>query len=122
MELSQLATLARKWIIAMNEHIVEDVLALYADDARHISPALRAQQPETNGIIYGKDALRSWWTDAFKRLPTLRYCLQTITAQAPNRVVIEYQRLVDGEEPFLVAEVFELNNDGFIQESRVYRG
>jgi len=106
----------------MNEHDVEAVLALYADDAEHVSPALRVQQPETNGIMSGKDKLRAWWTDAFSRLSTLRYELKSVTAQAPDRVVIEYERFVDGEETLRVAEIFEINDAGLIKRSRVYRG
>ena len=38
-------------------------VALYADDAVHVSPKLRAQKPETEGKIRGKAELRAWWAD-----------------------------------------------------------
>ena len=116
MEAGKLAVLARKWVVAMNDRQLDDVLALYADDADHNTPAF------DGGTIQGNDALRRWWEAAFQSLPSLRYELQTITAQDPDRVVIEYQRCVDDENPMMVAEVFEVDEEGLIIHSRVYRG
>jgi len=62
--------IALKWFAAFNEHNLENLLSLYDDNAQHYSPKLKMRQPETKGFIKGKDALRSWWKDAFDRLPT----------------------------------------------------
>ncbi len=116
MDIEKLSDIVRAWVQAMNERKLDDVLALYADDADHNTPAF------DGGVIKGKDALRRWWETAFDGLPSLRYELQTITAQAPDRVVIEYERCVEDEDPMMVAEVFEVNEEGLIIHSRVYRG
>jgi hypothetical protein len=126
--------LARAWLAAFNGRELEKLLAIYADDALHHSPKLRARRPETGGIVRGKAALREWWADSFARLPELRYVERAITAaRAPafaegdgrgerdGRVVLEYERVVPGEAPLAVAESFAVRG-GAIVESRVHHG
>jgi hypothetical protein len=45
------------WFEAFNKHDLEMLLALYDNNAEHYSPKLKIHQPETNGLIKGKDAL-----------------------------------------------------------------
>ncbi|MBK6754162.1 MAG: nuclear transport factor 2 family protein [Flavobacteriales bacterium] len=112
--------IARRWFAAFNAHDLEALLALYADDAQHFSPKLKVRQPETNGLILGKAALRAWWRDAFDRLPSLRYDVVKLTADE-EQVFMEYTRHVQGEEDLRVGEVLEIR-DGRIVASRVYHG
>lgn len=112
--------IALSWFKAFNEHNLENLLALYDDNAAHYSPKLKIRQPETNGLVNGKAALRAWWQDAFDRLPTLHYKTTSLTANN-ERVFMEYIRQVDGEPDMLVAEVLEINA-GLITASRVYHG
>lgn len=111
---------AHRWFSAFNAHDLEALLALYADDAEHFSPKLKVRQPETNGLIKGKAALRAWWRDAFDRLPSLRYEVVKLTADE-EQVFMEYTRHVQGEEDLRVGEVLEIR-DGLIVASRVYHG
>ncbi len=120
MSATQNLSITRKWFDAFNTHNLEALLSLYHDDARHYSPKLKIRQPETNGYVTGKSALRLWWQDAFDRLPTLHYRYTTLTAD-DNRVFMEYVRSVDGEHDMLVAEVLDINTD-MIVASRVYHG
>jgi hypothetical protein len=113
-------TIALKWFDAFNRHHLEDLLALYHNDAKHFSPKLKIRKPETNGLVIGKNALHEWWQDAFDRLPTLHYKVTSLTANN-NRVFMEYIRTVEGEQDMLVAEVLEIEN-GLIVSSRVYHG
>lgn len=113
-------TIAKLWLNAFNEHNLEALLDLYADDAQHFSPKLKIRQPETNGLIIGKDAMRTWWQDAFERLPDLVYREEQLTANI-NRVFMEYTRIVGGEPNMSVAELLEIKN-GKIIFSRVYHG
>ena len=110
--------IAHTWFNAFNEHDIEKLLALYAEDAEHYSPKLKARQPETNGLIKGKAALRAWWADAFTRLPQLHYEVLQLTAN-DSRVFMEYIRRVPGEEDMRVGEVLVIEN-GQIIASRVY--
>lgn len=112
--------IATKWFEAFNEHDLEKLLGLYHEEAWHYSPKLKLRQPETNGLVVGKAALRSWWRDAFDRLPSLKYTPKTLTAN-DERVFMEYLRQVDGDADMMVAEVLEIKN-GQITASRVYHG
>ena len=111
-------TIAQSWFAAFNQHDLEKLLALYADDAQHYSPKLNIRQPETKGLITGKDALRSWWRDSFDRLPSLRYEPTRFIADDES-VFMEFTRYVDGEDSMTVGEVLEIR-DGLIVASRVY--
>ncbi len=112
--------LAHSWIKAFNDHNLENLLDLYADDAEHYSPKLKISQPETNGWIKGKSALRKWWQDAFIRIPSLHYELKNLLAD-DNQVLMEYQRKAEGEANMMVAELLVIEN-GRIIGSKVYHG
>ena len=110
--------IANQWIDAFNRHDLEALLALYADNAEHYSPKLKARQPDTRGVIKGKDKMRAWWQDSFERLPGLRYELIRLTCQK-NRVFMEYVRYAPGEESLRVGEMFEIGENRIVS-SRVY--
>ncbi|MBL7800505.1 MAG: nuclear transport factor 2 family protein [Chitinophagales bacterium] len=110
--------IAIQWFEAFNAHNIENLLALYADDAEHYSPKLKVHQPDTNGLIRGKAALRAWWTDAFKRLPNLHYEVLKLTADE-QQVFMEYIRQTPNEADLRVGEVLVINNEK-ITASRVY--
>jgi steroid delta-isomerase-like uncharacterized protein len=111
---------ARAWLEAFNAHDVDALVALYADDATHTSPKIRALHPDTGGKLVGKAALAAWWRDANRRLPGLRYEATAIVAD-DARAIIEYLRHAPGEAPLPVAEAFDVR-DGRIVASRVYHG
>ena len=112
--------IATHWFEAFNEHNLEKLLTLYGENAEHFSPKLKIRLPETQGLIKGKAALRSWWQDAFDRLPTLKYEVKKLTAD-DEQVFMEYIRHVNGEDDLPVGEVLEIKN-GLIVFSRVYHG
>ena len=114
------ADIARAWLDAFNAHDVEALVALYADDATHTSPKIRALHPASGGQLVGKAALRDWWREANRRLPQLRYEATAIVADE-TRVLIEYVRHAPGEPPLPVAEAFDVRA-GRIVASRVYHG
>jgi ketosteroid isomerase-like protein len=115
---SSLSTIATNWFAAFNRHDLEGLLQLYHDQAEHYSPKLKLRHPETKGLIKGKVALREWWADSFRRLPTLRYEVIKLTI-GENCVFIEYTRHVKGEEDLRVGEILEVK-EGVIVASRVY--
>ena len=110
--------IARLWMLAFNEHQIENLLELYHENAIHFSPKLKERKPETNGLIIGKIALRDWWTDAFLRLPSLSYePVQFISDE--HNIFMDYIRHVDGALDLRVGELLKIEN-GKIIESRVY--
>ncbi len=116
--MNDLKMIAQEWFNAFNKHDIEMLLALYDENAEHYSPKLKVHQPETNGLIKGKQALRNWWTDAFQRLPKLNYEIIQLTAN-DERVFMEYTRRTPEEEDLRVGEVLKIKN-GKIISSRVY--
>jgi ketosteroid isomerase-like protein len=116
----KLQSIAFKWFDAFNTHNLEQLLSLYDDEAEHFSPKLKIRQPETNGLVIGKQALRDWWQGAFERLPSLNYKVTSLTANG-DRVFMEYIRTVEGEDDMLVAEVLVVKDNKIIA-SRVYHG
>ena len=115
-----LETIATQWMRAFNAKDIESLLELYAEDAVHYSPKLKAREPETDGYIRGKTHMRKWSTGAFNRMPNLVYETTALTANN-DRVFMEYKRIVPGEPDLLVAEVLEVAH-GKITASRVYHG
>ncbi len=116
--MSELKNIAHKWFDAFNVHDIEMLLSLYAENAEHYSPKLKVHQPETNGLIKGKQALRNWWEDAFIRLPHLNYELLHLTADG-EQIFMEYIRHTPGEQDLRVGEVLVIRT-GKIISSRVY--
>ena len=110
--------IAIQWFDAFNKHDLEALLSLYAEDAKHYSPKLKIHQPETNGLIHGKEALRNWWRDAFTRLPELYYQVIRIMSE-DDQIFMEYNRQVPGEDEMRVGELLMIQN-GKIISSRVY--
>jgi steroid Delta-isomerase len=112
--------LAGRWLENFNRGDVDGLVALYAPDAVHHSPKLRAAHPETEGRVVGRENLHAWWTESFASLPGLHYRAIALTADQ-DRAVLEYVRELPGSEPLNVAEVF-VCRAGQIVESFVYHG
>ncbi len=110
--------MAEKWFEAFNQHDLESLLSLYADDAIHFSPKLLIKHPETEGLIKGKSELRKWWRESFDNLPTLKYFPELIICEGED-VFMKYKRTVDGQNDLIVGETLKIVN-GVIVESRVY--
>ncbi|HSD89203.1 MAG TPA: nuclear transport factor 2 family protein [Kofleriaceae bacterium] len=117
---ARLRGIAERWLLCFEHRALDNLLALYADDATHTSPKIRVRHPETGGVLRGKAAMRAWWQDAFDRLPSMKYDPTAITADH-SRVYMEYVRRVDGEPDLPVAEVLDVK-DGLIVASRVFHG
>jgi hypothetical protein len=118
MSATELTKIAELWMGAFNHKDLNALLALYDDAAEHFSPKLKIRQPETNGFIKGKTALRAWWQDAFTRLPSLHYELIRLTPYE-DRVFMEYVRHVNDESDLYVGEMLELKS-GLIIKSSVF--
>ena len=117
---ASLRAIAERWLACFAARDLDGLLALYADDAVHTSPKIRARHPDTGGMLRGKAALRAWWADAFARLPELTYVPTAVTADR-ERAVMEYVRRVPGEPDMPIAEVLDIR-DGRIVASRVFHG
>lgn len=109
----QLILIAEKWFAAFNIQSIEDLLSLYSDNAEHFSPRLQKNQPETNGLIKGKAAMRNWWQSSFDKMPSLKY--ECINLRVENDIVfMKYNRRVDGEVDVLVDEILQIKDNQII--------
>jgi ketosteroid isomerase-like protein len=112
--------IGREFLRAFNARDLDGLIALYADDAVHVTPKARIQHPESGGRVPGRQALREWWAESFDRLPSLQYDPVTVTAD-DERVWLEYRRRVPNEPELAVAEILVIR-DGKVVQSRVYHG
>lgn len=78
-----LTRFAEQWIADWNSHDIERVLDHYAQDAEFRSPI--AEQRTGNGIVRGRDALRSYWGPAFEMRSKLKFTLKR--AYAGHRAI-----------------------------------
>jgi hypothetical protein len=104
--------IAHRWLKAFNDHLIDDLLELYDDNAEHYSPRLLKMHPETNGLIKGKAAMFQWWQNAFERMPTLTYSLIQLKEEEDKI------RSVEGEPDSTVNEMIQIR-DGKIVFSKV---
>lgn len=117
MKIKENTEITFKWFEAFNEHNIEKLLSLYHEEAQHYSPKLKIRYAESNGVIEGHDALRDWWTDAFKRLPDLHYEIISLTVNK-DFVQMVYKRTVSKEKDMEVNEVLNIK-DGLIVSSAI---
>lgn len=122
MESHALIEIADQWFKAFNAQDLEALLALHDEHAQHWSPRIRDLNPEGTGTIIGIAALRTWWSQAFERLPSLKYTVLSMAAAGTKQVFIEYIRTVDEEPLTKVVEVFVISEGGLITHSHVYSG
>jgi ketosteroid isomerase-like protein len=64
---------ARQWQDAWNRHDIEAVLGLFHDDVLFTSPLAVKIDPDSGGILKGKEALRRYWSAAIAKVPDLRF-------------------------------------------------
>jgi hypothetical protein len=65
-------TFTENWQTAWNAHDLDSLLAHFADDVTFRSP-VAAQLLGGDGVIRGKPALRTYWAEALRRVPDLRF-------------------------------------------------
>lgn len=112
--------IAGKWFEAFNKKDIHALLSLYDDNAEHFSPKLKIRQPETQGLIKGRQQLFDWWDDAFKRLPSLSYKPNYFIIDN-DRIFMEYVRSVDNEDDLIVGEVLVIKESKIVA-SKVFHG
>ena len=99
---------AEQWISAWNARDVEAVLALYAEDVLFTSPTARRVVPESGGTVQGKQALRSYWTQALEGNRDLHFELVGVY-HGVDTIVLHYRNQLGG----LVNEVLTFR-DGLV--------
>ena len=108
-------TFSEQWVGAWNAHDVESVLEHFHQDVVFTSPVAAKLVPESAGVIYGKPALRDYWTTALQRTPNLRFVVEGVY-QGIGTIVIVYRNQDHG----LVSEVLRFAGDVVIEGHATY--
>jgi len=101
---------AAAWVAAWNAHDVEAVLAHFHDDVVFTSPTAARVVPASGGVVRGKDALRTYWTEGLRLVPNLHFTVERVFAGV-GVVVITYRNQAGG----LVDEVLVFS-EGLVVE------
>jgi len=115
------ARLIQDWIEGWTTRNLDQLMSRYADDAVFISPSVLVTNPDSDGILRGKVAIRSRYSLVFERFPKLRFELEELI-ERPYGVIVVYRKLgMFAEQPGLTVEVFE-TSAGLIKRNIVYWG
>lgn len=66
---------AREWVEAWNSHDLDRIMSHYAEDFEMTSPLIAALMQEPSGTIQGKENVRTYWSQALKKVPDLNFKL-----------------------------------------------
>lgn len=97
---------AREWIAAWNDRDIERVVSHFEPDAAFRSP--RAAEITGNALVWGRDALRAYWSAAAGRVAHLHFTLDSIIWDGGRHLVIVYDSEV-GDRRRRACEFYEIN-------------
>jgi hypothetical protein len=117
-EVISTAPLAERWLEAWNAHDVNRIVSLYAPDACHTSKRVRALGGSED-TVRGKEAIAEYFRRGLERSPSLRFEPISVST-GPCTVAIEYRAQGIGRDEVTI-ELLELDAEGLITHSRVYR-
>ena len=109
------------WDEALGDKDLEASLSLYADDASIESPLVCHLMKTEQGIVQGKDALRTFIARVFQTNPPQRKRFRKGFFTDGRLITWEYPRTTPEGEQMELVEVMEIE-DGLIRRHRVYWG
>jgi hypothetical protein len=112
-----------KWVTAWNNHDLNAILSMYADNIEFNSPKIRAvfSDRASAGITNRKD-LAYYWSIALKKFPQIHFTPAEFLIKE-NKCLLQYvAEIPDAKMKWSVIEKFEFGNDGLIVRSDVFYG
>lgn len=112
---------AREWVAAWNRSDVEAVLAHHTDDVVFVSPlaATVTGDPE----IYGKSALRAYWTRALRsRSSPLQFALESFAWDDKRRTLLIVYVSTEADRNVRKCELMHFRADGLIYRGEAFAG
>lgn len=112
--MGNLAAFVAEWAAAWNVRDLDRLMTHYAEDVVWTSPmAVRVMpsMPGSDGVLRGKDALRTYFARGLELLPELHFEVLA-SYLGVSTLVINYRNERDG----LVCEVLVLDRDGLVIE------
>ncbi len=89
------AEFCRRWLAAWNAHDVEAILEHFADEVVFTSPIAKRAGTSSDGVLRGKEALRTYWMMALERVPDLHFELVGVYSGI-HTLVINYRNQTGG--------------------------
>jgi len=102
--------------VAWNSHDLEAILSHFDEDVVFTSPLARQLIEGNDGVIRGKTALRAYWTEGLRRVPTLHFSIEALYVGV-NTIVINYRNHVGN----LVNEVLVFTEGRVVEGHATYR-
>jgi ketosteroid isomerase-like protein len=102
---------AAEWVAAWNARDLDRVLHHYREDVELRSPLIASVAGEPSGCLRGKTAIRSYWTQALARIPSLHF--EPIDLLLGADCLTIYYRGHRGP----VAETFFFDGDGKVRQA-----
>src|SRR4051794_33793406 len=106
---------AQEWLAAWNAHDLEALLAHFAEDVVFTSPVAAQLLTGSDGVIWGKSALRAYWTEGLRRIPDLKFELVGVYTGV-QAIVINYRNQRGG----LVNEVMRFDGGLIVEGHGTY--
>lgn len=108
---------AEDWVKAWNTHDLEKVLSHFTEDVLFTSPVAAELLDDSDGVIRGKAALRTYWAEGLRRVPELHFEVLAVYVGV-NTLVINYRNQVGR----LVNEVLIFDGSRVTQGHGTYLG
>jgi hypothetical protein len=86
---------ASDWLEAWNAHDLDAILGHFSDDVVFTSPLAARIVEGSDGVIRGKVALRSYWSEGLQRNPDLHFEIEGLYCGI-NTIVIHYRNQSGG--------------------------
>lgn len=102
---------ADEWIESWNSHDMQRILSHYSDDFSITTPMIQKLMGESEGTLYGKEAIKNYWEAALKKVPDLHFELIDI-AVGVESIVLYYKSVLDTR----AMEVMHFNAEGKVNK------
>src|SRR5580692_5307328 len=106
---------ASQWLDAWNAHDLEAILRHFDDGVVFTSPLAIRIVEGSDGVIRGKDELRSYWSEGLRRNPDLHFEIEDLYLGV-NSIVIHYRNHSGG----LVNEVLTFDGPLVVEGHATY--
>lgn len=104
---------AQEWLDAWNKHDIDLIMKHYDDSIEFCSPIVQKVLNKPDGVVYGIQNLRDYFTRQLQRFPTLHFQLLDVFA-SPQSVVLYYKI----NRGLMAAETMILNSE--MKATKVY--
>lgn len=107
---------AIEWVEAWNAQDLNRILSHYTNDITVHSPLAAKRFPDSNGVLHGKEAIRSYWRIGLTSQPNLKFTLVDIFIGVDSISILYTSSARDHQ----VVEVMFFDQDKRVSRTYVY--